>query len=865
MKPGRKDPCSCGSGKKYQDCCLGKAELRPSAPTPVELDQLVALFNAGRHAELESRARSLLEQYPDFGFAWKALGASLRMQDKDALLAMQKAAEILADDAEAHSNLGIALKGQDRLAEAEDSYRRALELKPDFAVVHGNLGNTLLAQGRLAEAEASLRRALELKPDHAETHYNLGVTLLELGQYAEAEACYRRALELKSDYAEAHNYLGSILRGQGHLTEAEASYRRSLELKPDFTGAHSNLLFALNYNASRTPDDRLAEARRYGHTAAKKVISQFSAWQYVERPERLRVGLVPGELLDHPVGFFLESLLAQIDPDRIELIAYPTGRTFSALTARIKPHFAAWKPIYSLSDEAAARLIHADGVHVLLDLSGHTANNRLPVFARKPAPVQASWLGYFATTGVAEMDFLLADQVGVPESQRGHFTETIWYLPDTRLCFTPPDAVSPISPLPALQNGYPTFGCFQRLDKAGDEVLAAWATILAALPGAKLRWQCKYLGDPGVVQQTMQRLRQHNIDPARVALHGAVSREAYLAAHAEVDMMLDTFPYPGGTTTCEALWMGVPTLTLAGDTLLARQGASLLMAAGLKDWVATSVADYVDKAVTLAGDLPRLAALRAGLREQVSTSPLFDAPRFARNLENALWGMWQARGRQMIDANQKGVVMKTEKKSKLSKTFLHVGCGSKRKAQTTPAFNSDAWAELRLDIDKNVSPDIVGSMTDMPGVADASVDAVFSSHNIEHLYPHEVPLAIKEFLRVLKPDGFLVVTCPDLQSVCALVAEDKLTETAYTSPAGPIAPIDILYGLRLALAQGNLYMAHRCGFTQKVLTGTLQANGFAVVAAARRGAPFFDLWAVAGKSAMEEGALRQLAVEHFPK
>ena len=200
-----------------------------------------------------------------------------------------------------------------------------------------------------------------------------------------------------------------------------------------------------------------------------------------------------------------------------------------------------------------------------------------------------------------------------------------------------------------------------------------------------------------------------------------------------------------------------------------------------------------------------------------------------------------------------------------NKTFLHVGCGAKRKEQTTRAFNSDAWAELRLDIEKKVSPDIVGSMTDMSGVEDASVDAVFSSHNIEHLYPHEVPIALKEFVRVLKPDGFLVLTCPDLQSVCALVAEDKLTESAYTSPAGPIAPIDILYGHRPALARGNLFMAHRCGFTQRVLTGTLHANGFARVAAARRAAPFFELRAVASKSAMEEGALRQLAAEHFPR
>jgi protein O-GlcNAc transferase len=216
-------------------------------------------------------------------------------------------------------------------------------------------------------------------------------------------------------------------------------------------------------------------------------------------------------------------------------------------------------------------------------------------------------------------------------------------LPDTRLCFTAPEDGLRIASLPALQNGYLTFGCFQNLAKVGNEVLTVWGKIFASLPNAKLRLQCKQLADPTVAAQFAERLQRHGIDPAGVSLYGAVSRDAYLAAHAEVDIILDTFPFPGGTTTCEALWMGVPTLTLAGDTLLARQGASLLTATGLTDWIASNVAEYITKAVTLASDLPKLATLRAGLRQQVSASPLFDAQRFARNLEEALWGMWQAR------------------------------------------------------------------------------------------------------------------------------------------------------------------------------------------------------------------------------
>jgi len=241
------------------------------------------------------------------------------------------------------------------------------------------------------------------------------------------------------------------------------------------------------------------------------------------------------------------------------------------------------------------------------------------------------------------MDYLIADHVGVPEENRAHFTEQLWYLPETRLCFSPPDTALPVAPLPALHNGFVTFGCFQNLSKVSEAVLSTWADALNAVPGSQLRWQCKQFEHAPVAEQVLQRFQQLGISSERISLRGGTSRETYLATHGEVDMMLDTFPYPGGTTTCEALWMGVPTLTLAGDTLLSRQGASMLTAAGLPNWIADSREDFVAKAVALSGEIESLAGLRAGLRDQVRVSPLFDAPRFAHNLEEALWGMWQAR------------------------------------------------------------------------------------------------------------------------------------------------------------------------------------------------------------------------------
>ena len=284
-------------------------------------------------------------------------------------------------------------------------------------------------------------------------------------------------------------------------------------------------------------------------------------------------------------------------------------------------------------------------MHLLLDLSGHTAANRLPVFAWKPAPVLVSWLGYFATTGLVEMDYLVADRIGVPDAAQGQFSEEIFYLPDTRLCFTaPPAAPSPNAP-PALANGFITFGSFQHMPKINDNVLAAWARILSALPTARLRLQSRSLGLPAVQQQLAQRMARAGLDPARVRMSPPGDRAAYLGAHAEIDVILDTFPYPGGTTTCEALWMGVPTLTLAGDRLLSRQGASMLAVAGLPDWVATSVDDYVAKAIDLSEDVTALARLRGTLRPRVLASPLFDAPRFAAHFADALWKMWQQKNK----------------------------------------------------------------------------------------------------------------------------------------------------------------------------------------------------------------------------
>jgi protein O-GlcNAc transferase len=652
----------------------------PVAPAlrPGDLAELSELFRRGRHAELEQAAERLVLLHPGQGFVWKALGVARAAlgKDQDALAAKTRAAQLLPEDSEAHTNLANALLGQRRYAEAEANFRRAVGIDPLLANAWAALGRMLGAQGRYAEAVPCLQRVAGLLPESADAHNQLGNLLRDAGRMHEARKSYEQALALRSDFPEAlsnlgntladlgfpydaerryrqaltllpgraeiHSNLGNLLKDQGRLTEAQAAYRAAVELDPGFMGAHTNLLLSMNHDPDLAPALAKAQALRFGRFAAGRAGGPLAMPGSARAQPPLRVGFVSGDLRNHPVGYFLEGLLANLDPAQVCLLAYPTVPRQDALTARIKHRFERWQCIADLNDEAAARMIHADGVDLLLDLAGHTAYNRLGLFAWRPAPVQATWLGYFATTGLAAMDWLIADHASVRPPDEGHFTERIWYLPDTRLCFQAPQQAPAVAPLPALSRGTVTFGSFQNLGKINDRVLATWAQVLDSVPRSALRLQNAQLGDPRAQEQLRARLRTAGIDPQRVGLHGRSPRLAYLQAYSEVDAVLDTFPYPGGTTTCEALWMGVPTLTLEGDRMLSRQGASLLHAAGLAQWIAKDSDDYVRKAVEHASDLHRLAQLRAALRDEVRVAPLFDAPRFARHFTQALWGMARA-------------------------------------------------------------------------------------------------------------------------------------------------------------------------------------------------------------------------------
>ena len=613
-----------------------------------------ALKDLGRLEDAVVCNRLAIEVRPNLFAAHNNLGNCLKELGNlnDSVVCYRQALEIEPDSAEVHSNLGLALKDLRQYDEAVICLRRALKTQSDVAEVHNSLGHALQMLGQFDAAKDSYQRALEIKPDFAEAHSNLGISLLDLGRLEDAVASFGKALQSDPESFRFHNNLGVAYKELGILDKAIACIGRSLELNPNCIDAHGNRLFIRNYLADQPGSLAFSEALFYGELV-ERLARPYISWASTPEPERrLRVGLVSGDLCKHPVGYFVVGVLTALvsaSSDRLELVAYSNDLRFDALSEKIKTCCRDWHPVKGLSDEQLAEKIYDESVDILIDLSGHTAHNRLPMFAWKPAPVQLSWLGYFATTGVAAMDYFIADPWTLTVSEESHFTEKIYRLPETRLCFTPPDLEVAVSPLPAIENEYITFGCFNHLSKIGEPVVALWARILASVPDSRLFLRAEQIRDQSVRQSIIDRFAVYEVDPVRLILEGPVPRRDYLAGYHGVDIALDPFPYPGGTTTVEALWMGVPVLTLSGERFLSRQGLGLLMNAGLPDWIAADVDDYLARAVSHASDLRNLAALRRELRQQVLASPIFDSSRFAKHFEVALRDMWHTWCRQQQD------------------------------------------------------------------------------------------------------------------------------------------------------------------------------------------------------------------------
>ena len=607
----------------------------------------VALVDQGHAGEAICAFRVAIELKPDYAEAFSNLGNALKDQGRidEALAAHRRAIQLKPDFPEAHNNLGVVLKDQGSLDDAMAAFHRAIELRPDYAEAYSNLGNALTGQGHAVEAEAAYRMAIQLQPDFAEAQNNLGNMLVRQGKTGEAVTAFRRAIHLMPDYPEAHNNMGGALKDQGCFSEAVAAFRRAIELKPDYVEARSNLLFCMHY----LPDSDV-NAILAGHCEWEEA----HAWPLgkstaphgndPDSEHRLRIGYVSPDFREHPVATFIESLLASHDRSRVEVFCYADLAREDGISERLRGCADQWRRITGKADGQVAELIRKDGIDILVDLAGHTAGNRLLVFARKPAPVQVTYLGYPDTTGLKAMDYRLTDGYADPPGTTEHLhSEELMRLPDSAWCYRTPMQAPLVNPSPVLRSGHITFGSFNARPKMNETILALWSKLLLTVQNSSLVLKNLAFRELSVRQQALASLEKAGISPERVELTGHVSVLAeHLATYGRVDIALDTYPYHGTTTTCEALWMGVPVITLAGRTHVNRVGVSLLTNAGLPELIADTAEQYVEIAAKLAADIPRLTELRANLRERMASSPLMDAPRFARNVEEAYRQMWRA-------------------------------------------------------------------------------------------------------------------------------------------------------------------------------------------------------------------------------
>ena len=630
----------------------------------------MSLHQAGRLAEAEKIYRQILRQHPDSADALHLLG----------VLAMQ----------------------QGQFDAAAELIRQAVQFNPDYAEAHFNLGLALTNLGKSEEAIAACRQSLRLKPALADAHYILGNALRNIGQLDEAIESYQEAIRIKPDYAEVHSNLGNALKDKGQLDQTIASYRMAIQLKPGLSGTQSNLIYIMHYHPACDDEIIQQELRRWNQQYAAPLKTHIQPHPNNRDPSRrLRIGYVSSDFHDHASAFFLLPLLRHHDREQFELYCYAQGAHGDEVAREMKSLVHHWRQIEALTDANVAALIRRDQIDILVDLKLHTAGNRLLIFAQKPAPVQATWLGYPGTTGLDTMDYRLTDphldppgsdsahgaiasgispSPGTPGEGWGdglgtdrstfaqqknpspypsprlqgegtkandvrcnrhdsaHCSETPIHLPDTFWCYDPLTTEPAISAPPCLETGFVTFGCLNNFCKVNENVLRLWAQVLKNADRSRLILLCP---EGSHRQPLLDLLQREGIDPGRIEFIGRLPRRQYLELYHRIDAGLDTFPCNGHTTSLDSFWMGVPVVTLVGPTVFGRAGLSQLSNLGLPELIALTPEQYVEIAAGLASDLPRLAELRRTLRPRMLASPLMDGPRFARNIGAAYRQMWR--------------------------------------------------------------------------------------------------------------------------------------------------------------------------------------------------------------------------------
>lgn len=671
--------------------------------------------------------------------------------------------------AEAANNLGVVAFDRRAFAEAEQFFRKALAERVDYFEAHLNLGQVLVEAERFVEARYHLGRACALAPQSSFAAELLGKVLLLSGVISKAVESLERAISIDGQLPNPWALLGVCRLRQGDFAGAEKAYKESLRRSPTHFYAWQSYLLMTNY-ACRDKNEIYALHRAFGEAMA----GEKSWLPFSNRPDpgrRLRVGFVSADFRFHSVSYFIGSVLPEVSRSDFELWAYYNYSKSDLRTAEMKRSFYAWRDIHGRSDAEVARQIRDDGIDILFDLSGHTSHTRLAVFAQKPAPVQVSWIGYPNTTGLTQIDYRLTDALVDPQGDADAFhTEQLWRLPHGFLCYWPPSWAPRVAPLPFRTLGYITFGSFNNRQKIGVECVALWAKVLLAVPDSRLLIKSVFGVDERASRDALvNQFVSLGIAAERIRIESAkASQEEHLEMYSEIDIALDTFPYHGVTTTCEALWMGVPVVSRQGDRHVSRVGASLLTNAGLADLIADGDEQFVEIASQLSVDLDSLSAIRGALREVVKTSRLTNGASMADDLSSAMRRMWdiyceQAKAQQ--GENEDTGFDDDERVTDGETTRLIIGGGEPR----------DGWQCFSSEPGDGIAFD--GDLGDLGRFATDTYSEVYCTHIAQRLAQADLQAYLKDLHRILRPGGKLYLSVPDLDALAWMFSSPLYAKT----------------------------------------------------------------------------------------
>ena len=630
--------------KKYKD-----AEINIKKAIKLNPNFSIAYCNLGNILQKTNRFKEAEDSYlkaislnTELTEAYYNLGRNLEKMSRylDALINYKKAIKLNPNFAECYNNIGNVFQKLNQYKDAKNSYQKAIDLKPQTAEFFNNQGSVMRLLKKYDQAKKNFKKAIKLRPSFEEAYNNLAITFHDLGEFDEAEKSFRKSIELNKNYAPAYNSFGYFLYDTWRLNEAELNLKKAIKLKPNHFPYYSNLLF-LKSISSLNNTQYFNEAIEFGRILNKDISFKFSEWSYKKNPKKLRIGFISPDFKNHPIGFFLEGLLENIDRTSIELFAYSIGLKDDGFTKKLKPLFDNWRSLNQNNDNDVAKTIHEDQIHILIDLAGHTVNNRMPILSMKPSPIQITWLGYWATSGLKEMDYIFGDPYITPINDTEKFTEKIWRLPHSIFCLKEPEYNLKITPLPAVSNGFITFGCFNNITKMNNEVVEVRSKILNSIPDSKLFLKDKKLSNELWRKEVLKKYSDLGINENRIILEGSSKREEYLSSYNQVDIALSPFPYGGGTTTIEGLWMGVPAIVKKGNSFISRIGETIFYNTDFQDWIAKDNKDYISKAINFSSNLDYLHKIRKNMRKNLTTKPIFDIKNFTINFENSLWSIWK--------------------------------------------------------------------------------------------------------------------------------------------------------------------------------------------------------------------------------